>query len=98
MTVRDHTGIVLDKFNGLYNRGNIDETPSDHFSDCLNVDYIANYSFETRPGIGISQTVSVPLSNIKRVYNYPTQTANTLIILAVDDSNLGSIYHFVNPS
>jgi hypothetical protein len=39
--IRDHQGLVLDKFNGLWNRGDIDTTPRDHFSDCNNIDYIA---------------------------------------------------------
>jgi hypothetical protein len=31
--------------------------------------------------LGISQDVAVPLSNVKRIYNYPTPTGNTLIVL-----------------
>lgn len=95
MTVRDHTGVVLDKFNGLWDRGNVDETPLDHFSDCNNVKFVGSASFATRDGIGISQSVKVPLINIKRIYNYPTQTANTLIILTYDGFN-GQIYHIVD--
>lgn len=99
MAVRDHQGLVLDQFNGLYNRGDVDTTPKDHFSDCNNVDFLAQSSFTTRPGIGISQTVLLPLSNVKRIYNYPTQTANTLIVLTYDEvTNAGSIYHFISPS
>ena len=99
MTVRGHQGITLDKFNGLWSRGNPDTVPIDHFSDCNNVDYIGDSSFLTRPGISISQTVLVPLSNVKRIYNYPTQTANTLIVLTYDKlSGNGNIYHVVNTS
>lgn len=99
MTVRDHQGLVLETFNGLYNRGDIDTVPRDHFTDCLNVDFVAQSSFETRPGIGISQDVFVPLSNVKRIYNYPTQTANTLIVLTYDPiTNSGSVYHVINPT
>lgn len=97
MNLRDHFPIVIDQFNGLWQRGDYDNTPLDHFQDCNNIQYIGSSSFGTRPGIGISQDVGVPLTNIKRVYNYPTQTANTLIILAYDyDTDEGSIYHYVN--
>ncbi len=97
MTVRDHQGITIDSFNGLWDRGDPDSTPLDHFSKCVNVDFIGQSSFRTRPGVGISQTVSVPLTNVKRIYNYPTQTANTVIVLTYDDATgVGKIYHVVN--
>jgi len=95
MKLRDHEPIVIDKFNGLWQRGDVDNTPLDHFSDCENVKFVGDSSFRTRDGIGISQDVSVPLSNVKRIYNYPTQTANTLIVLIVDGDD-GKIYHVVN--
>lgn len=97
MTVRNHQGIVLDAFNGLWSKGDLDTTPKDHFSDCNNIDFLAQSSFTTRPGIDIPQDVSVPLSNIKRIYNYPTQTANTLIVLTYDEvAGAGSIHHVVD--
>ena len=97
MPVRDHQGIALDQFNGLWARGDKDTTPKDHFSDCNNIDYIAQSTFAPRPGIAISQDVLVPLTNIRRVYNYPTQTANTLIVLTYDyDTNQGSIHHVID--
>jgi hypothetical protein len=97
MPVRDHEGLVLDQFNGYFNRGDVDTVPFDHFSDCNNIDFIAQSTFRTRPGINISQTVLVPLSNVKRIYNYPTQSANTLIVLTYDpDLGIGSIYHVVD--
>jgi hypothetical protein len=96
MAVRDHQGLTLDKFNGLWDRGDKNTTPKDHFSDCNNVDFFAQ-GFKTRPGIGISQDVLVPLTNIRRIYNYPTQTANTLIVLTYNyDAGTGSIHHIVD--
>lgn len=95
MPIRDHSGIVIDKFNGLYDRGDVDSVPSDHFTDCQNVKYIATSSFGTRDGVGISQDVAVPLSNVKRFYNYPTQTGQTLIVLTIDGTD-GNIYHVVD--
>jgi len=97
MPTRDHGPVIIDRFNGLWSRGDPDTVPLDHFSDCNNVDYLGDSSFLTRPGIGISQTASAPVDNIKRIYNYPTQNANTLIILAYDTgTGAGSIYHMVN--
>lgn len=99
MTVRDHTGITFDKFNGLYDRGDVDTVPSDHFTEANNIAHIGTSGFGTRPGIGISQTVLVPLKNIRRVYNYPTPTGNTLIVLTYDPATtMGDIYHVVNPT
>lgn len=99
MPVRDHKGIVIDKFNGLWEKGDSDTSPRDHFSDCNNIEYIDQSTFKTRRGIKISQDASVPLSNIKRIYNYPTQSANTLIVLSYnDDTKQGSIYHMINKS
>jgi hypothetical protein len=97
MTVRGHSGIPFEKFNGLWDRGDKDSTPIDHFTECDNIKFIASSSFGTRPGIGLSQNVAVPLSNIKRIYNYPTQEANTLIVLTYDvATDTGKIYHVVD--
>ena len=94
--LRDHQPIVIDDFNGLWQRGDPTQTPLDHFQDCNNLRFTGESTFGTRYGIGISQDVTLPLSNIKRIYNYPTQTGNTLIVLAYDYVNdQGSIYHFV---
>ena len=67
MPVRDHQGITLSVFNGLWNRGTPDTVPIDHFSDCNNIDFTGSSSFRTRDGIIPSQTVDVPLVNIKRI-------------------------------
>ncbi len=95
MSVRDHTGISIDRFNGLYDRGDVDSVPLDHFRDCVNIKYVGDSSFKTRDGIGISQDIAIPLQNVRRIYNYPTQTANTLIVLTYT-SGVGKIYHVVD--
>src|ERR1035437_3691572 len=93
-SLRDHQGVVLDKFNGLYQRGDVDSTPLDHFADGENFKLVGDSSFRTRDGIDISQDVNVPLSNVKRIYNYPTQIGNTLIVLTFDTvTGYGNIYH-----
>lgn len=95
MTLRGHEPITLDQFNGLWQRGDVDTTPRDHFSDCLNLRFVGTNSFGSRYGVGISQSVAVPLSNVRRFYNYPTPTGNTLIVLTIDGTD-GKIYHVVD--
>jgi hypothetical protein len=94
-TYRDHDPVTIDQFNGLWARGDVDNTPLDHFADCNNVKYIGSNSVKSRPGIGISQDVAVPLANVKRIYNYPTETANTFIVLVQNSDGDGVIYHVV---
>lgn len=96
-TLRDHNSIVIEDFNGLWQRGDVDNTPLDHFSDCENIKFKGEKSFATRDGVGISQDVAVPLNNVKRIYNYPTPTGNTLIVLTYDIlTNIGKIHHVKN--
>jgi hypothetical protein len=93
--LRDHQPVEISDFGGLWNRGNAENTPINHFQDCNNVRFDAGSDVSTRDGIVPSTTISVPLSNVKRIYNYPTQTGNTLIVLTVA-SGIGNIYHVVN--
>lgn len=95
--VRDHEPITISEFNGLWARGDPDNTPLDHFQDCENIKYIGVNSFKTRDGIGILQNLKIPLSDIKRFYNYPTVNGNTLIVLAFNSlTNIGSIHHVID--
>jgi len=95
--MRDHTPTPITNFNGWWKRGSEDEVPSDHFTDCDNIKFIATSSFGSRDGIGLSQDVLVPLENIKRIYNYATQSANTLIILVKNTvTGFGEIFHIVD--
>lgn len=95
--LRDHTPVPIPAFGGLYDRGDKDNTPLNMFYDCQNIRFSGANQFSTRYGSDISQTVGVPLSNVKRIYNYPTPNGNTLIVLTFDNfTNLGSVYHFVN--
>lgn len=93
--MRDHQPVLLDRFRGKWNRGNPEETPLDHFSDCNNLDSYGMNGFRQRDGTGIHQSVVVPLANIKRVYNYPTVISNGLIVLTYDGTT-GNVYHVVN--
>lgn len=97
MALRSHQPVVIENFKGLFQRGDPDECPLDHFTNAQNLQHLGN-SITPRPGIGISQDVAAPLLDIQRIYNYPTQDANTLIMLAFNDDGEGEIYHFVNPT
>lgn len=90
--MRDHQPVVLDKFNGLWDRGDTENTPMDHFSDAVNLRYFGGNSFGSRFGIGRSQSVASPLSNILRLYNYPTADKQTILVLTTG----GNIYHVVD--
>jgi len=93
MRIRDHEAVTIDKFNGLWTRGIKENVPLDHFTDCENLRFLDN-GITVRDGIGISQDVAVPVSNVKRIYNYPTPTGNTLLVLSYDSAtNTGKIYH-----
>ena len=96
MAVRGHEPVEFNNLKGLWQRGDPENVPLDHLADCNNITFKGN-NIVTRPGVGISQDVVAPLENIKKIYNYPTQTANTLIIL-IDNAGTGEIYHFVNPT
>lgn len=94
--MRDHKPQKLEKFMGLYDRGDIDNVPLDHFSDCQNIKFSATgKSFQTRDGVDKFQDVVSPLGNIVRYYNYITQSKNTLLVLVYDGAT-GKIYHVVD--
>lgn len=93
MALRDHEPIQIDEFNGLWDRGDYENTPLDHFQDCNNIKFVGTSGFASRDGLGISQDVSVPLQNIARIYDYPTPAGNTLIVLCINDSGEGEIFH-----
>lgn len=95
MVLKGHEPIAFENTQGIWDRGDIENVPLDHFTDADNIDYVGN-KIITRPGISISQDVVGPLQNILRIYNYPTQTANTLIILVENDLGEGEIYHFID--
>lgn len=57
MYLDDYAKVTLDKFNGLYDRGNTDEVPQDHASDILNVMFSKNAEVSTRNGTAISLTL-----------------------------------------
>lgn len=95
--VRDHEPIILDQFNGLWDSGEDKEVPKDHLSDIQNLRFIGARGIGTRYGIDRHQDVVAPLGNVVRIYNFITQSANTLIVLTYDPvTDSGKVYHVVD--
>ena len=58
--MRDHEPIVIEDFNGWWDRGDPESVPSDHFAQADNVQYF-NSGFESRDGIEPYQNIDVAL-------------------------------------
>jgi hypothetical protein len=93
--IRDHEAIVIEQFGGWWKRGDPESAPSDHFTQADNVQYFHS-GVETRDAIDKYQDQAsvIPLSKIRRVYNYVMQTGQTLLVLVEG----GKIYHVVSPT
>jgi len=98
MQLRDHQPIPLEDFNGLWDRGSVEDCPLDHFRDCENLDTSGFASgFRTRDGLGLHQNVAAPLGNIVRIHNYIMQTGSTLLVLVHDVAGATyKLYHVVD--
>ena len=95
MPLRDHEPFIIEEFNGLWDRGDDESCPADHFIVADNVQYFES-GVETRNPLarwqdGVSNT---PLLNIQRVYNYVMQNGQSLLVMATG----GSIWHLVGPN
>lgn len=91
--LRDHDPIVIDQFNGWWNRDDDESAPNDHFNVADNIRFFAS-GIETRFALDKYQTTVSPLDKILRAYNYVTQTGQTLLVLTEG----GVLHHIVNPS
>lgn len=92
--MRGHNPIVIDKFNGLWKRGDEDSCPLDHWTDCSNVQFIDS-GFETRDGIDTFDVGgSNFIGNVRRIYTYVRHNEESLLVL----DSLGNIYHTGGPS
>lgn len=92
--MRDHSPATITNFKGLWQRGDPENVPLDHFENCDNLKFVGD-NITVRDGIGVSQDVAVPLEDIVRMYNYPTTEGNTLLVLTYDGTT-GNIYHVEN--
>lgn len=94
--VRDHQPLVIEQFNGLWDRGDDESCPSDHFIIADNVQYF-NSGVETR--IPIQPFLREEhKARVLRIYNYVMQTGQSLLVLTegekVGDPNV--IHHVVS--
>jgi len=83
--LRDHQSVVIEEFNGLWERGGSEAVPIDHFDGCNNIAYI-EAGFRTRDGV---DTFIPGVDNIVRMYNYKQQGGESLLVL---DSG-GNLFH-----
>ena len=94
--MRNHKPLVISKFNGLWKRGDTEDTPLDHFSDCQNIQFFGT-GFESRYGLApysIDPNNCGNLQNMRRAYPYIRPDRESL--LALDNS--GNIYDTTGPT
>jgi hypothetical protein len=86
--VRDHDPLRVTQFGGLFDRGDDEVVPVDHFQDCLNTIYPPR-GVRTRYGTLLDKT----LANIRRTYIYriPGQAQRLLIL-----NDTGDIYDSID--
>ena len=89
---RDHDPLVIEDFQGWWQRGDPESAPSDHFTQADNIQYLHS-GIETRDGLINYILNPLPPLQILRIYNYVTLTGQTLIVLTVG----GKIYHITGP-
>lgn len=87
MRLEDYKSLTLDDFKGLWSRGEDDQVPLDHFSDCLNVDYELGEA-RTRDGLSSSITVGYASGKIRRFANIFNPVG--IITLILDEA--GNLY------
>jgi len=79
---RDHQPLPLNQYNGLWKRGDADSCPSDHFSNCNNIDFVQS-GFRWRDGI--NPYLAIP--NVRRLYTFTQETGQSLLVLD-DNGNI----------
>src|SRR4249920_1307567 len=95
---RDHEPVVIEDFNGLWDRGDHESVPLDHFHQADNIQYIHS-GFETRDVIQPFEQSGINTAPIERMYNYVTKRGQSLLVLVsgrnVTNDIIGTIYHIV---
>jgi len=87
MELRNHKPIVIEEFNGLWQRGDPEAAPLDHFTDCENVSFFTG-GFKTRDGINPYRGIG----NVLRLYNFVMESGESLLALVEG----GDIYHSID--
>ena len=91
--MRGHNPLTLEQFNGLWQRGDDEACPQDHFLTAKNLQYTQN-GFKSRDPLDTYQDPGVALSGILRFHNYVMQSGESLLVLTIG----GNIYHVVGSS
>ena len=86
--LESHKPIILDKFNGLFDRGKDNSVPQGYFRDCKNLVF-SESGCETRPGTDLS----IIIPGVRRIYTYkrPGEASRLLIL-----NDVGEIYDSLN--
>jgi hypothetical protein len=90
--IDDHEPLVIEEFNGFFDRGDNEAVPPDHFISAINIKY-SESRFDTRFGIDVyNSPVSIAPDNVLRVHNYTMQNQQSQLILRTG----GHIDHVVS--
>ena len=96
MRLEDFKNVVVNNFRGLFIRGDEENCPSDHFTDCLNVRFEHDNCL-TREGTYLSHASLGGIGVIKRWFNYlePSTLDQCMLILttggAIKKLKVGSL-------
>ncbi len=85
---RDHNPVVIDQFNGLWERGGKESVPQDHFASCSDLMYNEG-SFKSRVGLDIYDIDLLPGLPVVRMYMYVSNGVEGLLVL----DTLGNLYY-----
>jgi len=92
MTLRDHSEIIIEHFEGWWSR-NDEACPENCFTDCNNIVYIED-GFKTRDGIDVWGDNNAFYGNVLRIYTFVQQDGESLLIL----NDEGNIFHDKSPT
>jgi len=101
--IRDHEAFIIEEFGGLWDRGDPESVPADHFIEATNVQFFDS-GVETRDPLDKYHT-DVAINNIYRVYDYvtvgPGSTGGpTLLVLTIvfggPGGTTGTIHHITS--
>lgn len=81
--MRDHSPVLFEEFNGLYQRGSFDAVPADHFSECQNIQFTES-GFRTRDGLDTYLANNLGLGDVVRMYTFVQESGQSILVL---DSN-----------
>ena len=69
MYLTEYQKLTVDNFMGLWNRGSLDDVPSDHASDILNMAFARKREVITRPGTEVTPQLPPLGISVKRQFD-----------------------------